>query len=298
MIKDIGFIGLGQMGKWMALNLIRNKFDLTVCDVNDKAVAFLTDQGARRAQTPAELAQSAELIILSLPNADVVAEVLLGNDGVVHGCSSGQIVVDCGTSGYLRTQEISRTLGKQNVRFVDAPVTGMEQRARDATLTIMFGGAEEVLAEIRPVLEAMGKEIVHMGDVGKGQLAKMINNIIYNSNLAALAEVLPMAVKLGLDPERIGLVINSGSGRSFASEAFIPNILEGIFNKSYPMEHAYKDLLHAMEISAQKKIPLPLVHTAANTYQMALAMGLGREDKGAMIKVFEKALGVEFRKNN
>jgi 3-hydroxyisobutyrate dehydrogenase-like beta-hydroxyacid dehydrogenase len=162
----------------------------------------------------------------------------------------------------------------------------------------MFGGAEEVLAEIRPVLEAMGKEIVHMGDVGKGQLAKMINNIIYNSNLAALAEVLPMAVKLGLDPERIGLVINSGSGRSFASEAFIPNILEGIFNKSYPMEHAYKDLLHAMEISAQKKIPLPLVHTAANTYQMALAMGLGREDKGAMIKVFEKALGVEFRKNN
>jgi 3-hydroxyisobutyrate dehydrogenase-like beta-hydroxyacid dehydrogenase len=298
MIKKIGFIGLGQMGKWMALNLIKNDFDLIVHDIDDKAVIGLTNQGARPAPTPADLAQASDLIVLSLPNDDAVEAVLLGKNGVIHGSRKGQIVIDCGTSGYLWTQQISRSLSRHNIRFVDAPVTGMEQGAKDATLTIMVGAGEDLLAEIRSVLKAMGKEIVHMGDVGSGQLAKMINNIIYNSNLATLAEVLPMAVKLGLDPERIGQVINKGSGHSFASAAFIPNIIDGIFNKSYPMEHAYKDLLHAMQISAQMKIPLPAVHAAANTYQLALAMGLGQEDKGAMIKVFEQALGVKFRKNN
>ena len=296
MLKTVGFIGLGQMGKWMALNLVKHKFDVTVYDIDEDAKAFLVDQGARPAQSPAELAGTVNLIILSLPDSGVVEKVVCGRDGIVHGASSGQIVVDCGTSGYLWTQEFEKSLRGKRIRFVDAPVTGMEKRAKEGTLTIMFGGDGEVLEEIRPLLEVMGKEIVHMGHVGNGQLAKMLNNILYNSNIAALAEVLPMSVKLGLDPEKIARVINSGSGHSFASEAFLPNILEGCFDKSYPLEHAYKDMNHALEISACKKIPLPMIHTAATTYQMALNSGWGREDKGAMIKVFENALGIKFRK--
>jgi len=297
MLNTVGFIGLGQMGKWMALNLVKHDFDLTVYDINDAAVAFLADQGARQVESPAELARSVDLIILSLPDSDVVEEVVCGRDGIVHGSSPGQIVVDCGTSGYLWTQEFARSLEAKGIRFVDAPVTGMEKRAKAGTLTIMYGGDDDILEEIRPSLEAMGKEIVHMGQVGNGQLSKMLNNILYNSNIAALAEVLPMSVKLGLDPEKIARVINSGSGQSFASEAFMPNILEGCFDKSYPLEHAYKDMHNAMEISARKKIPLPMVHTAATTYQMALNSGWGHEDKGAMIKVFENGLGVTFRKS-
>ena len=297
MLKTVGFIGLGQMGKWMALNLVKHDFDLTVYDINDAAVAFLADQGARQVESPAELARSVDLIILSLPDSDVVEEVVCGRDGIVHGSSPGQIVVDCGTSGYLWTQEFARSLEAKGIRFVDAPVTGMEKRAKAGTLTIMYGGDDDILEEIRPSLEAMGKEIVHMGQVGNGQLSKMLNNILYNSNIAALAEVLPMSVKLGLDPEKIARVINSGSGQSFASEVFIPNILEDCFDKSYPLEHAYKDMHNAMEISARKKIPLPMVHTAATTYQMALNSGWGHEDKGAMIKVFENGLGVTFRKS-
>jgi 3-hydroxyisobutyrate dehydrogenase-like beta-hydroxyacid dehydrogenase len=204
-------------------------------------------------------------------------------------------VVDCGTSGFLWTREFASALLEKGIRFVDAPVTGMEKRAREGTLTIMLGGDEELFAEIRPLLETMGKNILHMGDVGNGQLSKMINNILYNCNIAAFAEVLPMSMKLGLDPEKIARVINSGTGRSFASEAFIPNILDGCFDKSYPLEHAYKDMHNALEVSARKKIPLPMVKTAATTYQMALSSGWGHEDKGAMIKVFENALGVKFR---
>jgi len=296
MFKKVGFIGLGKMGKWMVLNLIRHGFNLTVYDIDDNAMKFITDRGASPAKSPAALAAKVDLIILSLPDSSVVEEVVCGREGIVHGSSPGLIIVDCGTSGYLWTQEFEKSLLGKEIRFVDAPVTGMEKRAKEGTLTIMFGGDGEVLEEIRPLLEAMGEEIVHMGHVGSGQLSKMINNILYNANIAALAEVLPLSVKLGLDPEKIARVINSGSGQSFASQAFIPNILEGCFNNSYPLEHAYKDMNHALETSARNKIPLPMIHTAATTYQMALNSGWGREDKGAMIKVFENALGVKFRK--
>lgn len=296
MLKKVGFIGLGQMGKWMALNLVTHKFDLKVYDIDENAMAYLVDRGAQPAQSPAELAGTVDLIILSLPDSGVVEKVVCGRDGIVHGASPGQIVVDCGTSGYLWTKEFAKSLQEKRIRFVDAPVTGMEKRAKEGTLTIMFGGDDEILETIRPVLEAMGKEIVHMGNVGNGQLTKMLNNILYNCNIAAMAEVLPMSVKLGLDPEKIARVINNGSGHSFASEAFLPNILQGCFNKSYPLEHAYKDMNHALQISAREKIPLPMVHTAATTYQMALNSGYGLEDKGAMVKVFENALGVKFRK--
>jgi 3-hydroxyisobutyrate dehydrogenase-like beta-hydroxyacid dehydrogenase len=280
----------------MALNLVKNNFDLTVYDINSKAMEFLTGQGAKPAKNPAQLAQHVDMIVLSLPNADIVSEVVYGNDGIVRGKKREQILLDCGTCGFLWTMAFAKKLEKEGIRFVDAPVTGMEQRAKDAALTIMFGGPGSMLKEIRPVLEAMGNNIVHMGDVGSGQLAKMINNIIFNSNIAALAEVLPMAVKLGLDAETIARVISNGSGQSFASDIFLPNILEDRFDKGYPLELAYKDMRHAMEVSDQKKIPLPMIRTAAETYQKALDSGWGQEDKGAMIKVFESALGVKFRK--
>ena len=142
-----------------------------------------------------------------------------------------------------------------------------------------------------------GNRILHMGAVGSGQLTKLVNNLLYNANLAAMAEILPMAIKLGLDPEQVTRVVNSGSGRSFASETFLPQILEGEFYNSYSLNNAYKDMAGAMRIAAEQKTPLPMVSTAMATYQMALRQGLGEQDKGAMIKVFEKLLQVRFRKS-
>ena len=295
-IKKIGFIGLGQMGKWMASNLVKRGFDLSVFDINPEAMAFLSKQGAAQTTSAAELANGVDVIVLSLPNSDVVEEVARGPNGILQGARPGQIIIDCGTAGYLWTREFADSLRKHELCFVDAPVTGLEQKAKDATLTIIFGGTSDLLQEIRPLLEAMGSHIVHMGDIGCGQLAKMINNILYNANIAALAEVLPMAVKLGLDPEKIAEVINAGSGQSFASKFFIPNILEDTFDRSYSLDNAYKDMANAAEISAHYKISLPIIQTAITTYEKALSMGLGAEDKGAMIKVFEDKLGVVFRK--
>ena len=296
MERKIGFIGLGEMGKWMACNVAQAGFDLTVFDMNPDAVTFLTDHGAKAAASAADLAERAEWIFLSLPNTAVVEEVIFGDKGLMQGAGTVSLIVDCGTTGYLQTMDFERRLREKGILFADAPVSGMEARAKEGTLTVMFGGEKTVFDQITPVLNTMSNKVLHMGQVGSGQLTKLVNQLLFNISCAAIAEVLPMAAKLGLDPEKVTEVVTSGTGRSFAAEFFAPLALDGIFDKGYPLKHAYKDMISASEISAHHKIPLPLVHACTTTYQMALAEGFGDEGKGAMIKVFERILDVEFRK--
>ncbi len=295
-LKKIGFIGLGQMGQWMALNVLKAGFELHVHDVDQAAMDRLAREGAHAAASPAELAAPSQCIVLSLPNTQIVERVIFGERGVVEGARPGTVILDCGTTSYMPTLKIDKELRDLGIRFADAPVSGMEARAREGALTIMYGGDAALFSEVVPVLQSMGNKILHMGDTGSGQLTKLINQLLFNISCAALAEVLPMAVKLGLDPEKVCQVITSGTGRSFAAEFFTPHILEGRFDQGYPLNAAYKDMMSASEISAQMQIPLPVSQAATVTYQMALADGHGDEDKGAMIKVFEKILGVRVRK--
>ena len=171
----------------------------------------------------------------------------------------------------------------------------MEARARDATLTIMCGGDAEVFRKVEPYLARMGNNVLHMGAVGSGQLTKLINQLLFDINAAALAEILPMAMKMGLDAEKVGAVVNSGTGRSYASEFFIPRVLQGNFADGYAMKNAYKDLVSAAELGASACIPMPVLAAATATYQAALLMGHGDKDKGGMIRVFEELLEVRFR---
>lgn len=295
-LKNIGFIGLGQMGRWMALNVLKAGFELHVHDIDQAAMDRLAREGARTAPSPSELAARTQCIVLSLPNTPIVEQTLFGEEGLVQGAGPGTVILDCGTTGYMPTLRFEKELKERAIRFADAPVSGMEARAREGTLTIMYGGDADLFSEVRPVLESMGNKILHMGKTGSGQLTKLINQLLFNISCAALAEVLPMAVKLGLDPEKVSQVITSGTGRSFAAEFFTPHILEGRFDQGYPLKAAYKDMISASEISAQMQIPLPVAQAATVTYQMALADGHGDQDKGAMIKVFERILGVRVRK--
>ena len=276
----LGFIGLGQMGRWMAANLLDAGFDLTVCDLDTRAVKTLTDLGAHSAPTPTALSARADTIFLSLPHQGVVEQVVCGAGGILQEARPGRLVVDCGTTDYLWTIDFAEKMAARGTDFVDAPVTGMEQRAKDATLTIMFGGPQGLLEKIRPALDAMGNRIVHMGAAGSGQLAKLVNQLLFNTHMAALAEVLPMAAALGLDPEKIAQVINTGSGRSFASETFLPHILEDRFSHGYSMDNAYKDMAGGLRISAANRIPLPVVQAATATYQTALRAGYGKPGQG------------------
>jgi 3-hydroxyisobutyrate dehydrogenase-like beta-hydroxyacid dehydrogenase len=296
MKKRLGFAGLGQMGRWMAINMAEAGFDVTVFDKDADAVDYVAARGTKPVESAIQLAGESDWIFLSLPDALVVEDVIFGPRGLIHGATEGSLIVDCGTTAYLPTLEFHRRLKEKGIRFADAPVSGMEARARQGDLTVMYGGEKAVFDEIRPVLEAIGGKVLYMGDVGSGQLAKLINQLLFNISCAAIAEVLPMAAKLGLDPEKVTEVVTSGTGRSFAAEFFAPLALENVFDKGYPLKHAYKDMISAAGISANEKIPLPLVHAATTTYQMALAAGYGEQGKGAMIKVFEDLLGVKFRK--
>ncbi|HEX2922412.1 MAG TPA: NAD(P)-dependent oxidoreductase [Chloroflexota bacterium] len=292
----VGFIGLGQMGKWMALNLLKTGHQLTIYNRTAEKAQPHLEQGARWADTPAELAAESDVLFMSLLNTEVVEQVVFGPKGIAEGAHPGLVVVDLSTIAYMATLDIARRLGERGIRFADAPVSGMEARAKAGTLTIMVGADEALFSEIEPLFKAIGTTILHMGPVGAGQLTKLINQLLFNTVMASMAEILPMAVKLGLDPVKVAQVAATGTGRSYGVEFFAPLILEGRFDQGYPIKDAYKDMISAAEISAQQKIPLPMVQTATTTFQMALAEGHGDLDKGGLIKVFERILNVQFRR--
>jgi 3-hydroxyisobutyrate dehydrogenase-like beta-hydroxyacid dehydrogenase len=294
--STIGFVGLGQMGRWMALNLLEAGHDLHVNETNRAALDFLTARGARAAQGLPELAAGCRTIFLSLPDTAVVQEVVFGRQGLFGHLAPGAVIVDLSTIGYLQSIAMAERLAAHGFSFCDAPVSGMEARAREGSLTIMFGGEERLFTRLSPLLNVIGSTVLYMGASGSGQLTKLINQLLFNISAAGIAEVLPMAAKLGLDPEKVSRVVATGTGRSFAAEFFMPLILDNRFDQGYPLQHAYKDMVSAAEIGAHHRIPLPLVQAAATTFQLALAQGLGGEDKGALIKVFERILNVAFRR--
>ena len=291
----VGFIGLGEMGKWMAINIVKAGFPLAVYDLRPEPVQELVASGASAVGSPAEVARKADCVLLSLPDTEDVQKVIFGRNGLTDGLSAGATVVDLSTIHYLATLKIAEDLSARGVTFIDAPVSGMEARAREGKLTVMVGGESSAVEKIRPILDVIGDNLVYMGKSGNGQLTKLVNQLLYNISCAAMAEILPMAVKLGLDPEAICSVVTTSTGQTFANVFFTPLILKNDFKPGYSLARAYKDMATAAEISGQMKIPLPVFFAALQTYQLALIQGYGNENKGAMIKVWEKALGVEVR---
>ena len=290
----IGFVGLGQMGAPMAINLSR-AHDVVVHARNSDAVAQVASHGAFPANGPSGFSD-VDTVVLCLPSAEIVQHALFDpKSGLARHLKPGAIVVDTSTIEYGATIEIHKQLAAEDVHFLDAPVSGMRKRAEDGTLTMMIGGSVDLVDRLQGALSCMASKILHMGDVGAGQLTKLINQLLFDINAAALAEILPLASKLNIDPSKIGDVVNSGTGRSYASEFFIPHVLSGSFNNGYPMDAAYKDLISGAEISARFRIPTPVLAAATSTYQQALLEGHGNKDKGGMILVYERLLGVSFR---
>ncbi|HWK46941.1 MAG TPA: NAD(P)-dependent oxidoreductase [Stellaceae bacterium] len=291
---SLGIVGLGQMGRHIAANLLRTGWTVLASGRNAETLAALRERGVETTSDNGDLARC-DLVFLCLPNGGVVHEVLLGPGGLAAAMRPGQTIVDLSTIDHGTTIKVAEALAARGIDFLDAPISGMETRAADGTLTVMCGGPEPVFEAVKPILDHIGKTILHMGPSGSGQLAKLINQLLFDVNAAALAEALPMAVRMGLDPDKVAAVINSGTGRSHASEFFLPRILRGRFSDGYPMRHAYKDLVGASELGARLCIPMPVLAAATATYQTALLRGHGELDKGGMVRVFESLLGVEFR---
>lgn len=291
---NVGIVGLGQMGKPIALNLLKAGVALTAVGRSEAVLAELRQYGAAVSDSPSALAK-ADVVFLCLPDAAVVQDLLFGQNDEATWLRPGQFIVDLGTTGYLETLEIAHCLGDLHIKFMDAPVSGMASRAKEGTLTVMCGGEQGTLDALQHLLSSFASKTLHMGKVGNGQLTKLINQILFDVNAAALAEILPLAAKLGLDPDLVGDVINSGTGRSFASEFFVPHILVGDFTQGYPMNAAYKDLIACAQMASRLCIPMPVTAAATASYQMAMLRGFGHGDKGSMVRAFEELLGVSFR---
>lgn len=292
--QKVAFIGLGAMGAPMAANLAQKGAAVIGIGRRVEALAELAALGAATTTDPAD-AQSADVVFLCLPDGKAVQDLLFDGEKLKPGFRAGQIVIDTSTIEYRMATAIATRLAGIGITFLDAPITGMAKRAREGKLTVMCGGDCKAFDRIIHLLDMFASQVLYLGRSGNGQLAKLINQLLFDMNAAAMAEILPMAVKLGLDATTVGQIVNSGTGRSYASEFFVPNILQGRFDQGYPLKAAYKDLLSGVDIAMANHIPTPMLSAATATYQQALLRGYGASDKGAMIRVFEELLDTEFR---
>ena len=295
--KKIGFIGLGAMGKPMAKNLIKAGHDLTVHDLNPQPVEELLSLGAKKAKSPAEASQSAEVIITILPADDEVKAVALGPGGVLEGARKGSVFFDMSSIAPHTSKYVASEAEKRGVKFLDAPVSGGTVGAEKATLTIMVGGNKALLDEHMEIFQAVGKTIYHVGNVGMGETVKMINQMLVGINLAGIAEAFVMGTKLGVAPEVIYKVIRASSGNSFLIDHRVPNyIFPGNFTQpGFAIDLLRKDLGLALESAKVSKVPLFMTAQAYQYFTRATAEGLGKKDMSAVIELLEKTVGVQVR---
>lgn len=295
-----GFVGLGTMGGPMALNVQKRLSSppLIVWDRRQDArgVTAAKAAGCRAATSLADLAASCDVVVLCLPDSVTVESVLFdAPDALAHHLPPGALVIDCSTT---HPDTARKAAARLRCGFVDAPVTGERAKAEQGTLTAMVGGSSACFRAARPVIDSFAREVVHVGGPGHGQTAKALNNCLYNVSVAAMAEVLPLAERLGLDVEALCRVVCSGTGQSFGFGKFAPLVRARAFDAprhGYPMGAAFKDMQVVRDAAGSVGASLNVVDAARRTYEAALAAGLGSQHKGAMVKVWEDRLGVVVR---
>ena len=285
------------MGCGMAANLTTAGHNLYVYDKSASAMARFTDTNAICCQSLSEIAQTCYLIFLCLPSAKEVDDVLFGLNGLVENANAEISIIDTSTLERSEALQFHDQLANKGIQYADCPVSGLPARAREGRLTLMFGGSQILFEQVSPLLELLGKNIVYCGEVGSGQLMKAVNNIIYNINIVALCEILPLGVAAGISIDALEQVVTSASSRSFAGDHFIPRMMAREFEGDFPLAGAYKDILNMQKVVTEKQALTPLMNAMISSYQNALADGLGDEPKSAIIKIYEKVLGVEFKRN-
>ena len=296
MSERIGFLGIGAMGQPVAANLLRRGFPVTVVvHRRTEPARALETQGARVASSRSDLIRGATVIIACLPTSAEVEDAVLGPGGVLETARDGAVFVDMGTSRPASTRMLAARLRERRVALVDAPITGGVRGATDGTLTIYVGGDPEPVARVRPALEAMGRTVMHMGPPGAGHVTKLLNQMLSQGSMALLAEVLPLGVRLGLEPARMIEALSAGSGATFAIPSRGARILQNDFAPSFRLELGHKDLRLAREIAEEVHHAQPMTSGALLTYALARGLGLDGEDTIALVKVWERMLGVEVR---
>lgn len=292
----IGFIGLGNMGAPMAHNLLKAGHQLCVFDLNAAAVENLVGAGALPVDSPTAIAQgNAELIITMLPAAAHVKSVYLGENGLIAHSRAGVMLIDCSTIDPHSAREVAKAAAEHGNPMLDAPVSGGTGGAAAGTLTFMVGGSDADFDRAQPILAAMGKNIVHCGAAGNGQVAKVANNMLLGISMIGVAEAMALGVALGMDAKTLAGVINTSSGRCWSSDTYnpFPGVLDNVpasrgYSGGFGSDLMLKDLGLATEAAKQVRQPVILGALAQQLYQSFSAQGHGGLDFSAIINQYRK----------
>lgn len=290
----VGYIGLGLMGKSIARNILKAGFEVVVYNRSLAPVEELAAAGARTAANPAEVARRVDLVMTCLPDSPDVESVALGDQGIVAGAHPGLVYVDNSTIKPATARLIAERLTPLGVSCLDAPVSGGDVGARDATLAIMVGGPAAALERARPVLQSMGKTITHVGDSGAGQIAKAANQIMAAAQMVAMAELILFSQKAGADPRKVVEAIRGGAAQCWALDVKAPRLFAGNRQPGFRGRMQAKDLGIVLDTARQYGMPLPSTSVNAQLFGAMREMGLGDLDNSAVIAVLEALAGTRF----
>src|SRR6266480_2015046 len=289
---NLGFIGLGNMGGPMALNLAKGGFELVVHDIDPRKLDPLVAAGAAIETSPAAVAGACDRTICMVETTDQAEAVIIGEQGVISRAQAGHIVLCMSTIDPFAARRFERRLAERGIAMLDAPVSGGTVRAKSGELSIIVGGAPETYAACEDLFRAMGKNLFHVGALGHGLAMKLLNNMLGQIQTVAIAEALVYGVKAGLDPQKIYEVIRVSTGSSVQFENRVPRMLKRDFTPGGTIDISYKDQELETAFAKRLGVPLLLANVSQQVYQMARAQGLNKEDGSAIIKLFEKLAGV------
>ena len=290
-IKRVGFIGLGIMGAPMAANLLKAGFELTVWNRTASRGDALVAAGATRADSPADVVHASEVTISCVTDSPDVEAVTLGEHGVLAGAAPGSVYIDCSTISPATARKVAEALGRNDVAMLDAPVSGGDVGAKAGTLAIMVGGDAPVFERCLPVLQAMGKTIVHVGPSGAGQVVKLCNQVAGGLNLLAMAEAIVLAEQAGVAPEKMLEVVSAGAAGSWMLSNLGPRAVRGDFAPGFMVELMQKDLRLVLETAAETTTPLPGTALVTQLFRTLEAQGRGRDGTQAIVAAVGRLAG-------
>jgi 3-hydroxyisobutyrate dehydrogenase len=292
-VERIGFVGLGTMGAAMAANLRRAGFEVTAWNRTPGRAGELLELGGAEAGSPADVARASDVVVVCVSDTPDVEAVVLGPDGVGEGLAAGSLVIDCSTIAPAATRQIAAALRERGIGFVDAPVSGGSEGAKQATLTIFVGGEPADAERARPILEAMGKTITHFGPAGSGQAVKAVNQVVIAGAYLGVAEGIVLALKAGLDAEAVAAALGGGAARSWVLENRSGRMIDNEYPLGFRTSLHLKDLGIALELARSVGATLPVAGLAAQFESGLVARGRGDEDMSNLARAIRALSGLD-----
>lgn len=292
---NVGFVGIGQMGRHMSRHVLEAGYDLTIHDLRKEAAQHLLEKGARWMDTPKGVAESCQVVLSCLPGPPDVEKVVYDTDGLLAGWKKGDIYVDMSTNSPTTMRQVAEDAKVKGVEVLDAPVSGGVPGAEAGTLTIMVGGAPQALETVREILETMSSKIFHVGDIGCGNIAKLINNMISITCNAITAEGFVLGTKAGIDARKLLEVIKVSTGNNYSIQTYPTSVFQGNFAPGFKIALASKDIGLALALGREYGLPLPVAGAVEQRLVEAKAAGLGEKHIDALILRLEELAGVQVR---